>query len=111
MSCIYWWILPAVNAVLYHLIISPHLQYQVFPSSANPGVPPQIPNQTLVQNNLSGTGTNPACYASPDKDIAVPVICNYCANEKVDQPPGNYNSRRAETQPEQGGYESGGECD
>ncbi|KAB2604568.1 dehydration-responsive element-binding protein 2D-like [Pyrus ussuriensis x Pyrus communis] len=45
-----------------HRQLNQHLQHQVFPSSANPGVPPQIPNQTLVQNNPSGTGTNPACY-------------------------------------------------
>ncbi|KAB2620999.1 dehydration-responsive element-binding protein 2D-like [Pyrus ussuriensis x Pyrus communis] len=75
--------LPDQQAPKYHRHqLNPHLQHQ---------------------NNLSGTGTNPACYAAPEKDIAVPVICNNCANVKVDQPPGNYNYRRAETQPEQGG--------
>ncbi|KAB2628181.1 dehydration-responsive element-binding protein 2D-like [Pyrus ussuriensis x Pyrus communis] len=63
--------------------LNKHLQNQVVPSPANPGVPPQIPNQTLVQNNPSGTGTNPAGYA--------------------DQPHGNW----AVALPEQGGTEVG----
>ncbi|TQE01854.1 hypothetical protein C1H46_012478 [Malus baccata] len=70
----------------HHQLNQHGLQHQVFPSSANPGVPPQISNQTLVQNNLSGTRTNPACYAAPMKYIAVSVICNNYANVKVDQP-------------------------
>ncbi|KAM1070784.1 hypothetical protein ACFX13_016486 [Malus domestica] len=96
--------LPDQQAPKYHPHqLNQHPQHQVFPSSANPRVPPQIPNQTLVQNNPSGTGTNPACYAPPVKDIAVPVIHNNFPNAKVDQPHGNYNSGGAETLPEQGG--------
>ncbi|TQD71178.1 hypothetical protein C1H46_043298 [Malus baccata] len=87
----------------HHYQLNQHLQHQVLPSSANAGVPPQIPNQTLVQNNPSGPGTNPACYAPPVKDIAVPVVHNNFPNVKVDQPLGNYNSGGAEILPEQGG--------
>ncbi|KAM1387945.1 hypothetical protein ACFX2I_016129 [Malus domestica] len=73
----------------HHHQLNQHLQHQVFPSSANACVPPQIPNQTLVQNNPS--------------DIAVPVIHNNFPNVKVDQPHGNYNSGGAETLPDQDG--------
>ncbi|KAM1018519.1 hypothetical protein ACFX2I_040010 [Malus domestica] len=58
--------LPDQQAPKYHRHqLNPHLQHQVFPSSANPGMPPLILH--------------------------------------VDQPPRNYNSRRAETQLKQGG--------
>ncbi|KAM1139899.1 hypothetical protein ACFX19_040740 [Malus domestica] len=57
---------------------------------------------SLVRQSRRAT-SYPACYVAPEKDNAVPVICNNCVNVKVDQPPGNYNSRRAETQLKQGG--------
>ncbi|KAB2628179.1 dehydration-responsive element-binding protein 2D-like [Pyrus ussuriensis x Pyrus communis] len=83
--------------------LNQHLQNQVVPSPANPGVPPQIPNQTLAQNNPSGTGTNPAGYVALVNDIAVPFIGDNFLTVKADQPHRNW----AVALPEQGGAEVG----